>query len=88
MGSCPKLALERNPVRGLAPVKFTVAQAGRTELAVFDRAGRSVATIVNEDFAPGAYTATWNTTRLSPGVYFLRLKTPGSDDGIKAVVSR
>jgi len=43
-------------------------------LKVFDVLGREIATLVNEVRAPGVYTVRWDTSPLSSGVYFYRLR--------------
>jgi hypothetical protein len=44
---------------------------------VFDTLGRDVATLVDEDMGPGSHTVQFDASRLSSGVYFYRLITPG-----------
>jgi hypothetical protein len=42
-------------------------------LVVYDRSGRTVDTLVNEDKSAGTYTVSRNAAHLSRGVYFSRL---------------
>ena len=44
-------------------------------LKVFDIMGREVATLVNEQLAPGTYEATFDGSALSSGTYFYKLTT-------------
>jgi hypothetical protein len=63
-----------NPFNPSTTIKFSVGTYCHTSLRVYDLLGREVATLVNEVKAPGSYTATFNTTNMSSGVYFYRLQ--------------
>ncbi|MGQ9820157.1 MAG: T9SS type A sorting domain-containing protein, partial [Candidatus Kapaibacteriales bacterium] len=43
-------------------------------LKVFDAMGREVATLVNEELAPGTYERTFDAKGLASGVYFYQLR--------------
>jgi hypothetical protein len=63
-------------------VGFLAGQAGianlpHVVLKVYDVRGREVATILDEQLAPGVYTRQWNATGVASGVYFYKLETPG-----------
>ncbi len=71
-----------NPFNPFTTLLYTVGGTGqgqrRVELAVFDAAGRRVATLVQSSLPPGQHRATWDGTgtsgtRLRSGVYFARL---------------
>ena len=69
-----------NPGRLPLRIGFSLARAGRADLAVFDLAGRRLRTLAGGDFTAGEHTLTWSgATRqaeVKPGVYFVRLSTP------------
>jgi hypothetical protein len=44
-------------------------------LKVFDILGKEVATLVNEQKAPGSYEVTFDGTNLTSGMYVYELKT-------------
>ena len=44
-----------------------------TFLSVYDLLGRKVATLVNQQLAPGTYSANWNATNHPSGVYLYKL---------------
>ncbi len=48
---------------------------GMVTLKVFDIMGREVATLVNEQLAPGTYETTFDGSNLSSGTYFYKLTT-------------
>ena len=85
------LALEAprpNPVRGISTVPFSLAEAGPTRLSVFDLLGREVAVLAQGERAVGVHTATLNASRLSPGVYVVRLAAGGQALVRRVVVVR
>jgi hypothetical protein len=45
------------------------------QLKVFDINGREVATLVNEQLAPGTYETTFDGSNINSGIYFYRLET-------------
>jgi uncharacterized membrane protein len=70
-----------NPSSSSTRLDFTLASAGRVDLAIFDAAGRRVATLLDEDVSPGPRSVTWDGREASgrmaaAGLYFARLTTP------------
>lgn len=73
-----------NPTRG--PATLSLALAGETpvDVAVFDLAGRRVATLARATLGPGSHAIAWDGRDESGGearggVYFVRAKGPGID---------
>ena len=69
-----------NPFNGTTRIVFRIGdgeQTGRVRLGVFDLLGREVATVVDEDLAPGSYSVPFNAPQLASGVYFCRLAAGG-----------
>jgi hypothetical protein len=73
-----------NPFNPTTKIKFDIpllnpplSKGGRggVSLKIFDILGREVATLVNEQLAPGTYEVDWNASEYPSGVYFYRLKT-------------
>ncbi|HTY12478.1 MAG TPA: T9SS type A sorting domain-containing protein [Bacteroidota bacterium] len=63
-----------NPFNPASKIEFTIQSSGYTTLKVYDVLGREVATLVNEVKAPGSYTATFDGSKLSSGIYFYTLR--------------
>lgn len=81
-----------NPFRGSMQVTLAIADAAGAEVdvAVFDLAGRRLATLLRGHLNAGAHTATWNgrTDRgeaATPGMYFLRGRA-GADEVSQSVI--
>jgi len=69
-----------NPARGSLQFLFSTTSEGPVELAVYDLAGRTVATLVDGRLAAGSHAIPWNgaaslRAAAGPGVYFARLRT-------------
>ncbi len=74
------LAVAPNPAPLGARVRFALSAAGDVDLAVFDLAGRRVATLARGALAAGPHEAFWDGTDASgrptgAAVYFVRLST-------------
>lgn len=70
----PTLTLAANPARGRARLQYRLAASGPVELAVFDPAGRRVATLYSGRQAAGQHTATWEAGDARRGAYLVRLR--------------
>jgi hypothetical protein len=63
-----------NPTRGQATVEYTLPEAKKVTLEVYDVLGRRVAVLEKGQKQAGRHTATLSGRGLSSGVYFGRLK--------------
>lgn len=82
-----------NPFNPSTRISFTVpasptGQARFTVLVVFDILGREVATLVNEEKAPGNYEVTWDAHGVASGMYLYRLQSGGASETKKLVLLR
>lgn len=64
-----------NPFNPSTNINFSLPVSGLAKLVVFDVSGKVVATILNGEKAAGNYTADFDASRLSSGVYFYRLES-------------
>jgi hypothetical protein len=68
---------EPNPFAGSTTIRFAVPAAGTVRLAVFDLAGRRVASLLDETRPAGEHAVTWQAAGVPSGVYFVRLESGG-----------
>jgi hypothetical protein len=69
-----------NPFNPTTKIRFSLEQAGRARLAVYDARGRLVRRLADEEFAAGPQEVLWNGrdeggSPLASGVYLYRLET-------------
>jgi hypothetical protein len=63
-----------NPFNPSTVIGYQLPMIGKVSLKAYDVLGREVVTLVNEVKAQGSYTATFDASNLSSGVYFYRLQ--------------
>ena len=64
-----------NPISSSGRLGYTVEEAGRVRISVYDTQGREVAVVVDSEASAGAHSATLDTAGLAPGIYSLRMVT-------------
>jgi hypothetical protein len=75
-------AAHPNPFRDATTLGFVVAANGRVDLSIFDPQGRKVRCLISGDHPAGRAHVSWDGRRddgsaAGPGVYLVRLVTPG-----------
>ena len=79
--SAPGLTIESKNPGARATLQYTIAKDSRVSLRVFDLAGRTVRTLVDQDAAAGSFRTAWDGTDEQGaslrGVYFARLVANG-----------
>jgi len=65
-----------NPFNPSTQISYAVPKVTKVTLEVFDVLGRKVATLVNGVMQPGYYTAEFNASNMSSGIYFYRFSSP------------
>ncbi len=65
-----------NPVEDKGTIDFSLAESGRTKLALYDILGKIIKTFYDSDIGKGAYSLEFETDEIPSGIYLLTLKTP------------
>lgn len=68
-----------NPINANAVVSYTIQDARRVSMDIFNQQGRHIATIVNGVIGAGRHEAVWNAKQVPSGVYILRIAIDGND---------
>ncbi len=68
-----------NPAASQVTVPFSLAEAGRARVEVFDVLGRSVSVVADESFALGSQRVSLDVSRLPAGTYMVRLTTASGE---------
>ena len=63
-----------NPFNPSTIIRFSVANAGKYTLKVYNILGQEVATLVNSQLDPGNYNVTFNANKLASGLYIYSLQ--------------
>jgi hypothetical protein len=74
-----------NPFNAISSFEFSIATPGHVKLRIYDLVGREVATVVDEELAPGTYTRQWDAKGVASGVYIYRLSA-GSFTETKSMI--
>jgi hypothetical protein len=64
-----------NPFNPSTTISYTLKENTSIKLTVYDRLGREVKTLVDENKSAGTYTIEFNASGLPSGIYFYRIKT-------------
>ncbi|MCP4631722.1 MAG: T9SS type A sorting domain-containing protein [candidate division Zixibacteria bacterium] len=62
-----------NPFNAHSVIKYALPEDGHVELSVFNLLGQKVETLIDSYQNGGYYSASWNASQYSSGVYFYRL---------------
>jgi hypothetical protein len=77
-----------NPFNPSTLISYSIPFGGRVSLNVYDLLGREVAVLFEGVRQPGSYTARFDGTGLSSGVYLYRLQSGGMTETRKLVIVR
>jgi hypothetical protein len=79
-----------NPFSRQTAVRFGIPRDGRVRIDVYDVSGRTVASIIDEEYPAGYHSIAWiPATKAAPaGIYFVRLRFGSEEVTCKAVISR
>ncbi|HEY3249707.1 MAG TPA: choice-of-anchor B family protein [Ignavibacteria bacterium] len=77
-----------NPFNPMTKINFDIPKAGNISLKVYDASGKLVETIYEGFQLAGKYTADFNASKISSGVYFYWIKADGFVQTKKMVVAK
>lgn len=87
-GKTIKAAVYPNPATGNATIEFDQVSAGHTQVTVYDILGNAVAQPSREQaFTAGTNQLKWDTTPLSPGIYFIKIKQQDAEKTIRVTIN-
>ncbi len=77
-----------NPFNPETKINYTLKNSTSVKITVYDRLGREVVVLVDENQSEGEHTVTFNAASLPSGVYFYRIKTPEKVEVQKMVFTK
>ena len=75
-----------NPFNPTTEIRYRVDTDEVVKLKVYNSLGQEVATLVNQQLAPGTYTATWDARNVASGTYFYLLEVGTQVVSVKKAV--
>ena len=73
-----------NPFNPSTNIPFSTPNHSHVSLKVYDLLGRTIATLIDDDLAAGAYSVNWSPT-VATGIYFCQLRSGSFTKTIKLV---
>ncbi|PSK88017.1 Omp28-related outer membrane protein [Taibaiella chishuiensis] len=80
------LSLAPNPTNLSATLSFSLKNAAKVNVSIYDAVGRLVATVANSTFNAGVNKVAISTANLAPGLYNVKMQTPSGDKALKLSV--
>jgi hypothetical protein len=77
-----------NPFNPSTRLSFVISHSSFVSLKVYDVLGREIASLVNEERAPGSYEVQWDGGNSPSGIYFYRLMAGAFSDTRKMLLLR
>lgn len=77
-----------NPFNPSTTISFTLKEGTNVKLTVYDRLGREVKTLLDENKPAGTYTIDFNASGLPSGIYFYRIKTDAKTEVRKMIFAK
>lgn len=77
-----------NPFNPETKISYTLKNSTSVKITVYDRLGREVVVLVDENQSEGEHQVTFNAANLPSGVYFYRIKTPEKVEVQKMVFTK
>ncbi|NPV13855.1 T9SS type A sorting domain-containing protein [candidate division WOR-3 bacterium] len=70
------LSVLPNPFTTRTKICYQLPTAASVRITAFDIAGRTVATLLDQNQSPGSYEFVWDPKQLARGIYFIKFETP------------
>lgn len=77
-----------NPFNPVTTIKYTIPQSTYVSIDVYDRLGRPVVTLINQNQEAGRYEVDFDAGDLPSGIYFYRIKTSEKTEVRKMLFSK
>ena len=77
-----------NPFNPSTTIPFSLAQAERVKITVYDILGKEVATLINEQMPAGSHQVAWQAQEVGNGIYIIKMEAGKFVQTRKAVVMK
>lgn len=87
-GKLEALGADPNPFMKSTEIRFSLAEAARVRVTVYDVAGRVVERLIDSAVSSGEHALSWDASGRPSGVYFYRIEIDGEGETRKVVLAR
>lgn len=77
-----------NPFNPVTTISYTLKENASVRLTVYDRLGREVKVLVDENQGAGTHTVEFNASNLPSGIYFYRIKANDKTEVKKMILAK
>ncbi|MEO8666849.1 MAG: T9SS type A sorting domain-containing protein, partial [Ignavibacteria bacterium] len=77
-----------NPFNPTTTISYALPQATFVSITVYDRLGREVVVLTEQNLDAGEHTVEFNASELPSGIYFYRIKTPEKTEVRKMLLTK
>ncbi|MCX6164251.1 MAG: T9SS type A sorting domain-containing protein, partial [Ignavibacteriae bacterium] len=77
-----------NPFNPTTTISYTLKETSSVKLTVYDRLGREVKVLVDENQNAGTHTVEFNASSLPSGIYFYRIKANDKTEVKKMIFAK
>ena len=77
-----------NPFNPTTTITYTLPESAYVDLTVYDRLGREVTNLINENQSSGTHSVEFNGSSLPSGIYFYRIKTSENTEVKKMILAK
>ncbi len=75
-----------NPFNPTTQINFSIPEASKVSITVFNALGQEVAELANREFAVGNHTVNFNASNLTSGIYFYRMNSANFSQTMKMLL--
>ncbi|MBU0472570.1 MAG: T9SS type A sorting domain-containing protein [Bacteroidetes bacterium] len=77
-----------NPFNPTTEISFTIPQASKVNITIYNALGQAVAEVANREFNAGNHSLNFNAANLTSGIYFYRLESAEFSQTMKMILMK
>jgi len=77
-----------NPFNPVAQMEFSLAEAGKVQISVYNVKGQKVVELLNSELDSGSHKITWQADQSPSGLYFVKMTASGTEQIQKVILMK
>jgi len=77
-----------NPFNPVAQIEFSLAEAGKVQISVYNVKGQKVVELLNSELDSGSHKITWQADQSPSGLYFVKMTASGTEQIQKVILMK